>query len=133
MTELLTAIKTRFTSSLAATITGGLHLTAAPQRTAAPYCVYDVVSGPRDQTYSNAGLALVAIDFTVWGKTSSAATLALAESLASTYSTVLSLTGKQNNFARVMGEPLLAPESGEGDEQEEWMWGWIVRMEFGIS
>ena len=134
MKELLDAIKSKFTSSLLGTITGGLHLMRS-STSAVPYAVYDVIASPSEQVYSGEGPCSIWIDFTVW-HTNAAAGLVLAESLRTAYTTTLTLAGsKKNHYTRPLGQPIPSPESGaKGEDPDgDWTYGWIVRFEFAIS
>ncbi len=127
------AISAKFTASLLASITGGLHAGSAPERAVMPYCVYFPVGGPYIETFGNANHQEPTIQFNVIG-TGRRAVGVLCEALATAYrNTALTISGGKNFSVIQQTESLCDPDPIDLDESGNEVWRWTVTFLFGVQ
>lgn len=133
MIPLLNAIYTAFNGdgSLSSDFPGGLHRDQAPQGTAMPYLVTNVVESAIEYGYFGPSRVTVRVRFSAYG-VGHDATGSLMESLAAAFDDVpLSLSSGVNDTVTRLGDPMptLHKQDGQGND----VWQWSVIYEYGVT
>jgi hypothetical protein len=133
MLPLLNAIYSMFTGSSALTsaFAGGLHRDQAPEGTAMPYLVTNVVSSAVEYSYSGVSRTTVRVRFSGYG-IGHDATGALMDTLTAVFDdTLLALSSGTNDSVVRVDDPTpkLLRHDGQGND----VWEWGVTYEFGIT
>jgi hypothetical protein len=132
MLPLLNAIYSMFTGSSALTsaFPGGLHRDQAPEGTAMPYLVTNVLSSAVEYSYWGVSRTTVRVRFSGYG-IGHDATGALMNALTAIFDdTLLTLSpGTNDTVARIDDpSPKLLRHDGQGND----VWEWAVTYEYGV-
>jgi hypothetical protein len=130
MLPLLQAIYSAFTGSLAGTFPGGLHRDQAPENTAMPYVVSQVMSARTQYAFSGPYRTTVQVRFAAYGVGHDASAAAGQALVAAFDGATLSLSSGTCDSISRLGD--LVGKLHRHDAMGNDVWEWSVTYEFGV-
>ncbi|HEX4125665.1 MAG TPA: DUF3168 domain-containing protein [Tepidisphaeraceae bacterium] len=130
MLPLLQAIYAAFTGSLAGTFRGGLHRDQAPENTAMPYVVSQVISAKTQYAFSGPYRTAAQVRFAAYGVGHDATATAAQALVAAFDDATLALSSGTCDSVTRLGD--LVGKLHRHDAMGNDVWEWAVVYEFGV-